>query len=228
MTTAQLKDLLLAQLGSGGVVVELDDNFVEFAIKRALLFLSVYAPRKGSVFVITEPHRKVYELDGLPQGAQVVEVRSSANTSIPFNLWTVGLVDVMTSNLSIADFVYLLNWAGTVKKVLGGEFTCEFKDRVLYISPEPKSQQVLEVLYVMPYERVEDVDYKYLDVLFLFALGSAKEMLGRIRGKYRGVPAPEGQVELDAEQLLEEARQHFEEAQDKIRRLQPAPAFVVG
>ena len=99
---------------------------------------------------------------------------------------------------------------------------------MLYISPEPKSQQVLEVLYVMPYERVEDVDYKYLDVLLLVALGSAKEMLGRIRGKYRGAPAPEGQVELDAEQLLEEARQHFEEAQDKIRRLQPAPAFVVG
>lgn len=224
-----IKFQLGAYDGVVGVQVELSDNFFNTAVDRALLWLSVYAPRKEVVNLIMRAGEKSIDLSYLPANAEVVEVRRSGNSVAKTPLWYAGLLnDFYASDLNITDFVYFLNWSGTVRKVLGTEFTWEYRKPFLYISPVPTTEEVLEVEYVMPYADVSEVPFKYLDAFLMYATAVAKEMLGRIRSKYSGVPAPEGQIQLDGERLIDEARDMYQQAEDKLKRLVPAGGILVG
>jgi len=50
-----------------------------------------------------------------------------------------------------------------------------------------------------------------------FSLATAKEILGRIRGKYTTVPIPDAEISLDAPSLIDEANREKEELRESLR-----------
>ncbi len=240
MTTDEARDFIKASLGGEvalaqgettpfGVQVELNQAHIDTALRAGLNWLSVYAPRKGAVEIITTPRVGRYDLSALPTGAEVVDVRISGSEGLPISLdlWSVEAIRSGTT-WDVMDLAYLLNYTGTIKKIFGSGFTWEYRAPFLYIFPEPDRDYVLSITYVIPYAAVEDIPFKYLDAFLSFAKGEAKEILGRIRGKYSGVPAPEGQMELDGDALLQEGREDKERAREALLRLMPSSGFIVG
>ena len=244
MTTAEAKQYLRASLGSQvpltteesaagvpayGVQVELNEGHLDTALRSALNWLSVYAPRKGEVEIVTVPQVSKYDLSALPPSAEVVDVRISKGSKLPItlDLWSTELLRA-GATWDVMDLAYILNYAGTIREITGTDFTWEYRYPFLYISPKPDRDYVLKVTYIIPYTAVEEVPFKYLDAFLTFAKGEVKEILGRIRGKYSGVPAPDGQIELDGDTLLQEGREDKERAREMLSRLLPSAGFVVG
>ena len=242
MTIEEVRRTILADLGvkdsqlltdpnatpeGVGVEVELSTSHIDIAIQKALLWLSFYCPLKGQVDILTLPGAGKYNLSGLPPQAEVVRV-ARAGEEAPFRYDPLRIFSNGFDITDISEFAYIKNYIQVAREVYGLSFTWEWDPPFLYIHPKPSGSYPIRVEYIYPYQRVDDIPVKYLPFFLLYAGAQAKKMLARIRGKYSGVPAPEGSVELDADTLQQLAQEEEQTAIEGIRRLLPAGGVIVG
>jgi hypothetical protein len=75
---------------------------------------------------------------------------------------------------------------------------------------------------------ISKVEYKDEDVLYRWIHAKSKQVVGRIRSKYDSLPAAGGQVTLDGQTLLQEAKEEFEILEKDIMSAQGPDVPVVG
>jgi hypothetical protein len=57
----------------------------------------------------------------------------------------------------------------------------------------------------------------------------AKQILGRVRGKIKNIPGPNGGIQLDGDQLLQEGKEEWKEFEQRlIDRYGDIPYFFLG
>lgn len=88
------------------------------------------------------------------------------------------------------------------------------KNNDLYINVNYPIPQFITIMYTPKYENIEDVESDFWqDKIRKLALGYTKQVLGRIRGKYKLNGA---QYDLDSDQLLSEAAQEISEVRSYL------------
>lgn len=83
------------------------------------------------------------------------------------------------------------------------DFTYDAYNQKLYVYQQIPNSKQITIVYNKEYDSVEEIkDPFWSNLLFRLALAYSKQILGRIRGKYKMASAP---YELDADTLLSEA-----------------------
>ena len=229
MTKKELENILLSSLGSGRVEVELDPSHIDAAITMALLNFSLYAPVKQSIVLTATQGQTRFDLSDLPRDTVVVEVAKSRNYANNFAIDPFSFENFITQNgYDIVDIAIFQNYIETVNKTLGKEFQWKFNYPFLYVNKPLNAGEILQVDYIKPYQSVEEIPIKYLPSFIKYTKAELKEILARIRGKYRGMPAPEGTIEMDYSDLLSEAQTEKQEALEELKRVSQRGIFIVG
>jgi len=129
---------------------------------------------------------------------------------------------------SIADYPYyefylsMDSISGLIEYYAAHKLSLSFKDRMsyrfvkpyLYVDMAPPITSTITVEYVPELKDVSSVnDPLWISLIYRLALANAKEVLGRVRGKYRVQGSP---VELDPDTLLNEAQSEKESIRQKL------------
>ncbi len=224
MTRDDLRLFLRRYLGDGVVGVELTDQHLDTAIDSALHWLSGYIKKEGAVTLSGRVGQSKFDLSGLPLHAKVVDVRRAPSPSLSSPFSPFFYEDIS----DVSDYAIRANYAESVRKLLGKDPVWKYEPPFLYIDPPSSGNETIRVVYVIPFTDPSEVPYDLLHPFVEYTKACAKEILARIRGKYRGVPAPEGTVELDYSDLLSEAQQEKETATQELLRRIPSAGFAVG
>lgn len=95
------------------------------------------------------------------------------------------------------------------------DFVWDAHTKDLYVTMNPPYTNQITIAYVPDYESVEEITEVYwIDMIIKLATAYAKQILGRIRGKYTLNSA---QYDLDGETLLSESKEEIAEIQTFLR-----------
>ena len=221
MLFEEVKNHILQRLGYPVVDVELQEEQIRICVDNALATINADFVNKKREAILLVPGQQAYPFPKEPVRVvylpnppeDVVDVFSQASAQV----------------LNIAYYTRLRMWTEMAERAYGVDPDWEWQDGVLYLSPPPSETSLCVVEYHEPY-RLEDIDKstKVGQLFLLLATANAKEILGRIRSKYQGVPAPSGTVQLDGETLLEEARIDKEEYRRKVSESRFYGFFTTG
>lgn len=89
------------------------------------------------------------------------------------------------------------------------DFTYDYENKKLYLYQQMPLTEQVTIVYNKEYNSVEDIkDPFWINLLFRLSLAYVKQVLGRVRSKYRMTSAP---YELDGDTLLNEASTELSE-----------------
>lgn len=231
----QIKDYVLLMLGAPVVKVELDEQQLDLAVDEALMIFETYAGREYFTYYVfnTTPGKSVYKMPDDVGFIRNVFYReqpglgfnaSDLGGALPIEYYYPGgayssiqggLMDPNTPIYGRAgEWVLYKQYEQMYNRLssqLGGwEWIDGFCHIKLY--PIPCSCQTVMVNYLQKQPDFRQVTQAMQEG----ALSFAKQMLGRIRGKWTQVPGPQGGVQLDGQQLLQEGIQSQEKWEERL------------
>lgn len=226
----QIKDYVLAMLGAPLQKIELTDQMLDIAIDSALDVFEDYAPREYFEYYTfdTVPGKSVYTMPpdvGIirnvfykQQGTFAFQA-SDLGGALPIEYFYPGgayasiqggLIDPIQPIWGrMGEWVLYKQYEQMYSKVASNIGGWEFVGGIGNIKIYPIPFRVHKVI-VHFLKKHPDLN-KSTQIMRDGALSFAKEMVGRVRGKFQ---SPPGQVQLDWQQLLQEAkdeRKKFEE-----------------
>lgn len=230
----QIKDYCLLMLGAPVIKIELNEQHLDLAVDQALKIFEDYAPREYFDYYVfnTIPGKSVYELppdvglvrhvfykeQGMP-GFQA----SDLGGAIPLEYFNGGAYSSMQGGLidpvqpiwgRMGEWVLYKQYSNMFSRVsssLGGwEWVGGFRHIKLY--PIPCRPQAVIVHYLQRCKDWECVTQAMQEG----ALAHAKIMLGRIRSKIKNPPGPNGGIQLDGDQLLQEGHEEKQKWQEEL------------
>lgn len=239
----QIRDYILHMLGAPTLRLELDEQNIDFCIDQALKIIQDYAPREYFTYYVftTNPGQSVYEMPDevgyirnvfYKEHGTFAFQASDLDGAIPIEYFYPGgayasiqggLIDPIQPIWGrMGEWVLYRQYEQMYSRVasnLGGwEFLGSQKHIKLY--PTPYRTQRVMVHYIQKMKDWPEVTQAMQEG----ALSYAKEILGRIRSKYRNPPGPGGGMQLDGETLLQEAREERERwKEDLIYRFGDIP-----
>ena len=118
----------------------------------------------------------------------------------------------MTNLNAYGDRMLRLQQMNTISTDL--DFIWDAHEKKLYISMNPPYCNSVTIQYVPDYKTVEDITESYwIDIIKDLSTAYAKQVLGRIRSKYK---TNNSQYELDGETLLAEAKEEIDAITSKL------------
>ena len=217
-----IRSFILGMLGSPVVRVELTDSQLKIAIDTAINKLNYHIPYWCTQFAVfnTSPGVNLYELptymlDNLIFVAYKKSLMSTMNmaNSLEFDYFLNYFKDNYSfGTFSMGDFYLLQSHLEMTKRILGQDGSFDIVDgKYLQIYPIPVTGDQEVVLEYRALDS-ETMHPGYRLWINKYALACAKEILGRVRGKFNsGLPSPAGGVKLDGESLVMEAKKEQEE-----------------
>jgi len=219
MTFDEAKEAILKELGYPTVNVELTDDQIKRCISFALSRINGDFVKKNKVALLLIPGKQSYPFPYEPYRV----------TYIPDPPSDVAQFLSTCQPVSLSSVVRLREWAEMAERIYGTDPDWEWEDGVLYISPPPNSSSVCTVEYSTPYTLEEIEQGSEIGELFLLLAGAkARRILRAVRGKFSGVPSPGGSVQLDADVLLQEAREAEEEYRRRVNEKKFCGFFTTG
>jgi hypothetical protein len=240
-------------LGEPVVCVELEDIQIEQALENAFLWWSTYRGWYLEQSIAVTASNPEYNLDTLittPTGNEVVDVVKvyfDLNPNFDLSGAWPGFLDVdgfpygdeEFNNNSGGYYSGLVQWMQQRKiasHVLSADRDWMFnaKTKLLILTPGeplPSYSGTAVVRYETTFKKEHLTMVNPSDAYLIRerALAEAKRTLGMIRGKYTGgLPAAQGQVQLDGSELRSEAVQEMERLDQKIMELMPPPQMIIG
>lgn len=212
LTMEQYVKYLKLQLGAPVLWLE-NEEFLPDVVDMAFQELKSYIT---DVETMTLPYSTVIDLTGKKVASVAYIMRGSPNISVS------GLQDMMyiytsrnrtsgvTNSFTLSDYARAL-LVQQNKNALSTDldFMYDKKEEKLYVYEQKVESSTLTLVYIPEYESVEEVYEPYWqNLLKRLSLAMAKEMLGRIRGKYNLNSAT---YNLDADQMLSEAQTELTE-----------------
>lgn len=223
---AQVRDYILHMLGGTKVRIELDEQDIDFCVDQALMIFENYAPREFFNYYTfnSTPGKSVYTMP--PEVGFIRNVfyrkqpsfsfqSSDLQGAIPVEYFYPGgsyasiqggLIDPVQPIWGrMGEWVLYKNYEQMYSRIsssIGGwEWVDGYSNIKLY--PIPHSVQLVIVHYLQKNKDWAQVNQAMQEG----ALTYAKEILGRIRGKIKNIPGPGGGIQLDGDQLMQEARE---------------------
>lgn len=219
----QIRDYILHMLGAPSVKIELDEQNIDFCIDQALKVFEDYAGKEYFSYYTfrTTPGKSVYELPPDVGAVRNVFYKESGNVNsqasdlggaIPLEYFNGsyssmqgGMIDPVHPVWGrMGEWVLYKQYEQMYSRVssnLGGwEFIGGLRHIKIY--PIPYRSQMVIVHYIQKQKDWNDVTQAMQEG----ALTYAKEILGRVRGKYRNIPGPGGGLQNDGPELLQEAK----------------------
>ena len=234
-TKEHIRDYILNMLGAPTIEdLELDEQNIDFAIEQALKVFEDYAPMEYYSYYTfyTVPGKSVYEMPPDIGMIRSVEYKNMGTFSfqasdldgvIPIEYFYPGGLDSMQAGMlnptqpiwgKAADWTVFKMYERLYSKMasgLGGwEWIGGYRHIKLY--PTPCGGQKVGVRYIQKCKDWEDAT----DAMQVGALTYAKEILGRIRGRFKNPPGPNGGLQMDGDQLIQEAREDREKWKEDL------------
>jgi len=222
----QIKDYVLLMLGAPVLKIELDIQQLDLAIDQTLKVIEDYAGREYFSYYTfnATPGKSVYEMPpdvGLIRNVFYKQMGTFAfqatdlDGAIPIEYFYPGgayasiqggLIDPVQPIWGrMGEWVLYKQYEQMYSRVssnLGGwEWVGDFRHIKIY--PTPFRIQKVIVHYMQKMKDWAEVTQAMQEG----ALTYAKEILGRIRSKYPSPPGPGGGMQLDGQQLLQEAKE---------------------
>ena len=200
-------DYILLQLGSSVVNIEIEKD-IPSVVNMAFQELKHYIT---DVETLTLPYSNIIDLKDKGISSIVYIMRGSKNSGGTGGYQDVMYVysrrntDIGRSGYGISDYARSL-MINQNKSALSTDmdFNHDKKNDKLYIYAQQSLPENVTLVYIPEYENVEDIiEPFWQNLLKRLALAMTKEILGRIRGKYKLNSAT---YDLDADQLLSEAQ----------------------
>jgi len=203
----------------GDPVVKAAVTFEQFqdVVDESLEIVNKYKPRRIVVVIPVSRSVKKYSLPSDPVVKAVVDV----DFDVPILQAFANLaLDNYADFLYIYDIQYyaeLQQWYKGLSRVLGVETFWRFdkESYALYIDDIPSNASRASVLYLADHvisndqlttlEKSDEVAFKKL------VLAKCKKIEGMIRGKYSSIPAPGGQITLNADHLINSGEKEEDE-----------------
>jgi hypothetical protein len=220
------RDYILNMLGAPNIRLELDEQNITFCINQALKIVEDYAPSDFFTYMtfLTTPGKSVYEMPADVGYIRSVEYRhmgtfafqaSDLGDAIPVEYFYPGgtyasiqggMIDPIQPIWGrMGEWVLYKQYEQMYSRVsssLGGwEWIGGYRHIKLY--PVPCGVQKVGVHYLQKCKDWEEATQAMQEG----ALTYAKEILGRIRGRIKNPPGPGGGIQLDGDQLIQEARE---------------------
>lgn len=211
------KDILM-MLGSSILNIELDEKSVEEIVEYAFNEVKHYITDTETLtipfqvkthiedFIDFKTHRKV-------NIGNVVYIMRASSPNMTFDyqdiLYLMNRRNQMTT-VSSQDFARALT-INQIKNTISTDLDFYWDDREmdLYINVNYPIPTHVTIVYTPRYDNIEDVESEFWrEKIRRLALAYTKQVLGRIRGKFRLNGA---QYDLDSDQLLSEASQEISE-----------------
>lgn len=236
------------KLGEPVVCVELKDDHIDQSLEDAFLWWSSYRGwyLQGNLNIVSG--QPTYNLSTVtPEVVDITKIWFPLDPNLDVTGAWPGFLDV--EGYPYGDEVWtdpeggfysgLVQWLQTRKTaahVLSADRDWIFneKTKILTITPGdplPNYSGTAIYLYETPFKKEYLPQVPTADAYLIRerALAEAVYMLGRIRGKYTGgLPAAQGNVQLDGSDLLREAESKFDLLDRKIMELMPPPAVIIG
>jgi hypothetical protein len=212
MDISQYQQSILRRLGAPTVNVELTEEQLKGAVDDAFMEMSPYITESQYV---TIPYTNRMDMTE-HKVDYVINVFKSPTTDEG---------SLYQGNIFLSDSVSGLNIDGLLAYYAKRQLTLSIKDRItyryigqyLYVDMAPPVSSSITVEYVPILESVEDVKDNFWTAFILrLATANAKEVLGRIRSKYKVQNSP---TELDGDTLLSEANAEKEEIRRKLEEI---------
>lgn len=230
----QIRDYVLLMLGAPVLDLELDEQQVDLAIDQALKVFEDYAGREYFDYFVfrTVPGQSVYQLPPevgfvrnvfYKETGQFAFQASDLDGAIPIEYFYPGgsyasiqggLIDPIQPIWGrMGEWTLYKQYEQMFSRTssnLGGWEWLGFNRIKLY--PTPFKSQAVIVHHLQKLKDWPEVTQAMQEG----ALSYAKEMLGRIRGKYANPPGPGGGIQLDWQALLQEAQQEREKWKEEL------------
>ena len=231
----QIKDAVLLRLGAPVVKIELDEQNLDGAVDLALMEFEEWAGREYFTYYVfnTIPGKSVYTMP--PDVGFIRQVYYREQPFLTFNASDLGGVlpieyyypggaysSIQGGMMDPNQPIYGQAGAWTLYRgyeqlyqrlssQLGGwEWVDGFCNIKLYPIPCRCNTVIVNYLQKKP-------DFKQVNTAMIEgALAFAKEMLGRVRGKYTNIPGPQGGIQLDGPALLAEAKESLAKWRDDL------------
>jgi len=225
MNINEFKQWARAMLGADCVKVELSETQLKFALDNAKDWWNSYFGLFKEATLSLVVDQAEYDMSGVTPGIdKIVKVWFPKQVAwIDFREIYPGFLDV--HGIPYGMNVYGQYPQGTIvqslitiegsQKILSFDNDWEFysdnttdpKTRILRLMPPVKEGGDAVYMYRIDPEDIKLKHYQERDLYLIreWALAEAKYMLGRIRGKYKGLPAAGGERTLDGDDLIQES-----------------------
>lgn len=237
MTEPELKKWILRRLGSPVAKVCLDELQLDDAVEEAKRW---FASRKGvdrditiDLFAGQVEYQMPEDCDAvIDVSFQVSPLDISlifaphiiADEKIPYNVFaapsSVGLY---------SSFVQSLQYVEMAKRILNAERNWIYfpYKNILLLLPDPKGGGKAFIEYKSSCNTIEQLPERDHDILKRYALAWAKHDLGIIYSKYGTWPTAQGQVHLNGDTLMQQAREEMQKLEDELYgSAMPMPFFT--
>lgn len=244
----QIKEYVLIMLGAPTVRIEFDDQALDMCVKQTLKVMEIYAPREFFTYYtfMTTPGKSIYKMPPEVGYIRTVEYQQTPNNnffsaelggSIPINYLNPG----GSGGYGASGFIdptqpmwgrlgewtlykqYERMYARSSSGIGGWEWVGGYRNIKLY--PIPYRNTPVIVHYMPKCYDWEEVTLCMQEG----ALAHAKMILGRIRGKIKNPPGPNGGIQLDGDQLMQEGKEEYEKwKEDLVYRWGDIPPMRMG
>jgi len=210
-TNSEIQQYVLAQLGFPKRSIELDNQNIKQAIKRAVGFYGSKKPilKKSFIEVLSGQQAYNFTTLGKPFGKGVVTVypepiHRTAGTYSEWEYYRLRVPPYVDMGEVVADKMYFKD----IAYVTGTDWDWEWiqHQTTLLLTPTPTRSFTLAYDYNASPDKISDVPLGDQGWVVDYTLALCKEMLGRVRNKYQGVPGNELPVSTDGNDLLNEGR----------------------
>jgi hypothetical protein len=251
LTTALIRDDVLSTLGYSGVDVELEDSDIAHCSRQTLRIYNRFRPRRFSKAIAVTSSTKKYELTtathpGLVGVTEVNFVRSDlSDTGDPFNSEDNTLLGLTTfGGETFGEVALRRMYVEDSRRVVSSEpewhteweldTTTTPATNTHYLYIDVPSSATYHCSYVWNQHYTPDADASTGmqnipagDVEWVMAMiaSKAKQILSRIRGKFEGIPNPDGSSDtVDFSTLAQEGREEEERLIEDLKlRRRPLP-----
>jgi hypothetical protein len=240
LTYPKTRNFIWGMLGYPAIKVELTEDQVTLCIEKAIQrYMQYRTPEPTNRYISIAPGQTTAELPlDLPK-EEIIEITYSPNTDMWSQLSSTGdmfMAYFIQQNRGqyLTDVWMALSYKKTFEKVMGLTPTYELLSYtnkngelrdIVRLSPHPANGLRLCILFNRPLSE-EEADQ--ISWIHKYALSWAKELLGRIRGKFSSVPGPTGEMSLDGGVLLSEAATEREKLEAEIVLIGEPLGFSIG
>lgn len=239
MNEDKLKTWILRRFGAPVVKVELDQCHLDDAVSNAKRWFAAKKGVKKQKFTQIIANVTEYNLTLIEQ-----DIDKILDVIFPmpgFDVWNVfspfavigesvpyAAFAAPSSGGLYSSYTQAMQHVEMAKRILGAEQQWFQDDRMLRITPRPSQSGTMMIEYSSSKFSVEQLSERDHDLLKRYALTKAKEDLGRIRSKYGTYPTAQGEVSLDGERLLDEAKEEIEALNEEIGQSAMPMYFLTG
>jgi len=243
-TQTQIKNHVMAQLGTGVMNVALPSGTLDFCLVQALNWYAMWhgQPQRTEINLVADQVEYpvaddcYYVYDVAFQG-DVTRVADALGAFGIYGFAQLGMSSIPVQDLFgpggangfYSSLVQSLQYSEMGRRVLSSQPSWEWfpnPRRTLWVFPAPNKASKAIVDYVSTEVNLTFFEPHEYHFIQQYTLAEAKEALARIRGKFSGYATAEGERNLDADQLLNEALELRMTLNEKITLYAPAGGVV--